>query len=85
MVSASVNMPIENTIGCRAGKRKGPTRYRCDREIDKGDANVLSAGVDVTLLVSDVMRHVPVSDGSGVPEEQLAYDEMIKFDAGSAL
>ena len=35
--------------------------------------------VDVTLLVSDGMWHVPISNGSGVPELQLAYDEMIKF------
>jgi acetyl esterase/lipase len=36
-------------------------------------------GVDVTLLVSDGMWHVPIGNGSGVPELQLAYDEMIKF------
>jgi len=36
-------------------------------------------GVDVTLLVSDGMWHVPIANGSGVPELQLAYDEMIKF------
>jgi len=36
-------------------------------------------GVDVTLLVSDGMWHVPIANGSGVPELQLAYDELIKF------
>ncbi len=36
-------------------------------------------GADVTLLVSDGMWHVPIGNGSGVPELQLAYDEMIKF------
>jgi acetyl esterase/lipase len=42
-------------------------------------ASARSVGVDVTLLVSDGMWHVPISDGSGVPELQLAYDEMVKF------
>ncbi len=42
-------------------------------------ASARSQGVDVTLLVSDGMWHVPISNGSGVPELQLAYDEMIKF------
>ncbi len=42
-------------------------------------ANARSQGVDVTLLVSDGMWHVPIGNGSGVPELQLAYDEMIKF------
>ena len=44
-------------------------------------ASARSQGVDVTLLVSDGMWHVPISNGSGVPELQLAYDEMIKFSA----
>lgn len=39
----------------------------------------LNDGADVTLLVSDGMWHVPIGNGSGVPELQLAYDEMIKF------
>ncbi len=42
-------------------------------------ARALSQGCDVTLLVSDGMWHVPIGNGSGVPELQLAYDEMIKF------
>jgi acetyl esterase/lipase len=42
-------------------------------------AHARNQGVDVTLLVSDGMWHVPIADGSGVPELQLAYDEMIKF------
>jgi len=42
-------------------------------------ASARSQGVDVTLLVSDGMWHVPIGNGSGVPELQLAYDEMIKF------
>jgi acetyl esterase/lipase len=42
-------------------------------------ASARSQGVDVTLLVSDGMWHVPISNGSGVPELQLAYDEMVKF------
>ena len=42
-------------------------------------ARARSQGVDVTLLVSDGMWHVPISNGSGVPELQLAYDEMVKF------
>jgi acetyl esterase/lipase len=42
-------------------------------------ASARNQGVDVTLLVSDGMWHVPISNGSGVPELQLAYDEMIKF------
>ncbi len=42
-------------------------------------AKARNQGVDVTLLVSDGMWHVPIGDGSGVPELQLAFDEMIKF------
>ena len=38
-----------------------------------------SQGVDATLLVMDGMWHVPIGNGSGVPELQLAFDEMIKF------
>ncbi len=37
-------------------------------------------GCNVTLVISDGMWHVPIAaDGSGVPELQLAFDEMIKF------
>lgn len=42
-------------------------------------ANALSQGCEVTLYVNDGMWHVPIGDGSGVPELQKAYDEMIKF------
>lgn len=42
-------------------------------------ANARNQGCDVTLLVSDGMWHVAIANGSGVPELQLAYDEMIKF------
>jgi acetyl esterase/lipase len=42
-------------------------------------ARARSQGADVTLLVSDGMWHVPIGNGSGVPELQLAYDEMIEF------
>jgi acetyl esterase/lipase len=42
-------------------------------------ARARGQGVVVTLLVSDGMWHVPIGNGSGVPELQLAYDEMIKF------
>jgi hypothetical protein len=42
-------------------------------------ASARSQGVDVTLLVSDGMWHVPIGNGTGVPELQLAYDEMIEF------
>ena len=42
-------------------------------------ARARNQGADVTLLVSDGMWHVPIDNGSGVPELQLAYDEMIKF------
>ena len=42
-------------------------------------ANARSQDVDVTLLVMDGMWHVPIADGSGVPELQLAFDELIKF------
>jgi acetyl esterase/lipase len=42
-------------------------------------ARARNQGVDVTLLVSDGMWHVPIGNGTGVPELQLAYDEMIKF------
>lgn len=36
-------------------------------------------GVDTTLSVSDGMWHVPIADGSGIPELQGAYDQMIGF------
>lgn len=36
-------------------------------------------GCDVTLILLDGMWHVPVGDGSGVPEMQFAFDELIKF------
>jgi acetyl esterase/lipase len=42
-------------------------------------ARARSQGVYVTLLVMDGMWHVPIGNGTGVPELQLAYDEMIKF------
>ena len=42
-------------------------------------ASARSQGVDVTLYVSDGMWHVPIGDGSGIPELQAAFDEMIKF------
>jgi acetyl esterase/lipase len=42
-------------------------------------AHARNQGADVTLLVSDGMWHVPIGNGTGVPELQLAYDEMIKF------
>ncbi len=45
-------------------------------------ARARGQGVDVTLLVSDGMWHVPIANGTGVPELQLAYDEMIKFFRG---
>jgi len=31
------------------------------------------------IVGSDAIRHVPIGDGTGVPELQLAFDEMIKF------
>ena len=37
------------------------------------------AGCDVTLVVLDGMWHVPIADGSGVPEMQHAFDQMIRF------
>ena len=42
-------------------------------------ARARKGGCHVTLLVSDGMWHVPIGNGTGVPELQLAYDEMIKF------
>ena len=36
-------------------------------------------GCDVTLVVSDGMWHMAIADGSGVPEEQAAFDDMIRF------
>ncbi len=38
-----------------------------------------SQGVDVTLLVSDGMWHVPIADGTGIPELQRAFDQMADF------
>jgi len=42
-------------------------------------ASARSQGSDVTLLILDGMWHVPIANGTGVPELQLAYDEMIEF------
>lgn len=43
-------------------------------------ASARSQGVDVTLYVNDGMWHVSLGpDGTGVPELQQPYDEMIKF------
>ena len=36
-------------------------------------------GCEVTLILLDGMWHVPIGDGSGVPEMQFAFDELIKF------
>ena len=54
------------------------------REILMSDAIRIAAGArrdgcEVALLVSDGMWHVSVADGSGVPEEQFAFDQMIVF------
>lgn len=38
-----------------------------------------ASGVPTTLFVSDGMWHVPIADGSGVPELQSAYDAMVAF------
>ncbi len=42
-------------------------------------ANARSQGCDVTLYVNDGMWHVSMGNGTGVPELQQPYDEMIKF------
>jgi acetyl esterase/lipase len=42
-------------------------------------ANARTQGCDVTLYVNDGMWHCPIGNGSGVPELQQPYDEMIKF------
>ena len=42
-------------------------------------ANARSQGTDVTLYVNDGMWHVSIGNGTGVPELQQPYDEMIKF------
>jgi acetyl esterase/lipase len=54
------------------------------REMVMSDAIRISArarrdGCEVALLVSDGMWHVSIADGSGVPEEQFAFDQMIVF------
>jgi acetyl esterase/lipase len=54
------------------------------REIVSSDAIRIAVrarrdGCEVALYVSDGMWHVSVADGSGVPEEQLAFDQMIDF------
>lgn len=41
-----------------------------------------SQGVDVTLLVSDGMWHVPIADGTGIPELQRAFDQLVDFIRG---
>ena len=38
-----------------------------------------SQGVDVTLLVNDGMWHVPIADGTGIPELQRAFDQLVDF------
>jgi monoterpene epsilon-lactone hydrolase len=42
-------------------------------------ANARSQGCDVTLYVNDGMWHVSIGNGTGVPELQQPYDEMIRF------
>ena len=37
------------------------------------------AGCDVTLVVLDGMWHVPIGDGTGVPELQHSFDQMVGF------
>ncbi len=54
------------------------------REIVMSDATRIAArarrdGCEVALLISDGMWHVSIADGSGVPEEQFAFDQMIVF------
>lgn len=41
--------------------------------------NARSQGVDVTLLVSDGMWHVPIANETGIPELQRAFDQMVDF------
>ena len=36
-------------------------------------------GCDVTLIVNDGMWHMGIADGSGIPEQQFAFDQMIDF------
>ena len=36
-------------------------------------------GCEVELILLDGMWHVPIADGSGVPELQHAFDELVKF------
>jgi len=36
-------------------------------------------GCDAELILLDGMWHVPIADGSGVPELQHAFDELVKF------
>ena len=54
------------------------------REIVASDAIRIAArarrdGCEVALFVSDGMWHVSIADGSGIPEEQFAFDQMIVF------
>jgi len=42
-------------------------------------ARARQAGCEVTLILLDGMWHVPIADGSGIPELQFAFDEMISF------
>ena len=36
-------------------------------------------GCEVTLILLDGMWHVPIADGSGIPELQFAFEEMMTF------
>ena len=54
------------------------------REMLASDASRIAAsarrdGCEVALLVSDGMWHVSVADGSGIPEVQFAFDQVIAF------
>jgi acetyl esterase/lipase len=54
------------------------------REMVASDAIRIAArarrdGCDVTLVVSDGMWHMAIADGSGVPEQQAVFDDMIRF------
>ena len=55
------------------------TRELVGDDAVRAAAKARGDGCDVTLIVNDGMWHAAIGDGSGIPEQQFAFDELIKF------
>ena len=57
----------------------GGTRELIGSEAWRTAARAREHGCEVTLVTNDGMWHMAIADGSGVPEEQYAFDQMMRF------